>query len=149
MNKSLAHIKQQGSIYFWKYKTDGWLGSEWHFTADSAGCDFLTELFDHMRQSDFSCEPVIQITPVTQNILRVPDYNSPFKDMAELRFTYQPSGSHYYDWSIVDNQNKVEITFGKAMFAEWSRAVLDVKNGKGNYSIGLNEDHTVFIWWKP
>lgn len=149
MNRSVPHIKQNGSIYFWKYKTDGWLGSEWHFTADSAGCDFLTNLFDRMRRSEFPCESVIQTSPVTQKILRIPNYDSPFKDMTELRFTYHPSGSHYYDWLIVDNKSSVEIVFGKAMLAEWDRAVLDVKNGRGNYSIGLNEDHTVFVWWMP
>lgn len=149
MNKSLPHIKQHGSIYFWKYKLDGWLGSEWHFTADPSGCDFLISLFDHMRRSEFTCEPVIRVSPVTQEILSVPDYDSPYKDMSELRFTYQPFSANFYNWLIVDNKNCVEISFGKAMLGEWNRAVLDVKNGIGNYSIGLNEDHTVFIWWMP
>jgi hypothetical protein len=149
MNNPLIPILQQGSIYFWKYKTDGWLGSEWHFTADPDGCYFLLELFDRMSRSEFICEFVIALTPVTQKILSVPNYDSPYKNMTELRFIYHPSGSHYYEWNIADNKNSVEISLGKAMLEEWRRAVNNADRGIGNYSIGINEDHTVFIWWMP
>ncbi|MBL7960881.1 hypothetical protein JNL27_11650, partial [bacterium] len=63
--------------------------------------------------------------------------------------SYRPAGSNYYEWTIVDNKNRVDITMGKAMLAEWKRAVLAVKNGNGDFSIGLNEDHTIFMWWMP
>ncbi|KAB2877601.1 hypothetical protein F9K33_16110 [bacterium] len=149
IRKPPAKIIQQGSIYFWKYKTDGWLGSEWHFTADPAGCDFLVQCFERLLQSEFPCELVIHLTPVSQKILRIPDYNSPFKNMDELQFSYRPAGSSYYEWTIVDNKSRVDITMGKAMLAEWKRAVLAVKNGNGDFSIGLNEDHTIFMWRMP
>ena len=149
MDKSVPHIKQSGNIYFWKYKTDGWLGSEWHCTADSGACKFLILLFDHMEHSEFLCEPVIALTPVTQDILRIPDYDSPYKNMTELHLIYQPFAPNYYDWHIADNKTAVEIFFGKAMLTEWKRAVMNVDQGIGNFSIGLNEDHIIFFWCPP
>lgn len=142
-------MKQNGNIYFWKYKTDGWLGSEWHISADKDACQYLLDLFDYMADSVFSCEPVMALTPVTQEILSVPDYDSPYKNMTELRFTYSPFAPHYYDWHITDNKTTVEIIFGKAMLAEWRRAVMNIDQGIGNFPIGLNEDHTVFFWCLP
>jgi hypothetical protein len=149
MDKSLPHIKKAGKIYFWKYKTDGWLGSEWHITADRDGGEYLIRLLDHMEHSEFTCQPVIPLSPVTQNILRIPDYDSPYKDMAELRLIYQPFAPNYYDWHIVDNKKTVEIFFGKAMLAEWRRAMMIILKDTGNLPIGLDEDHTVFFWCLP
>ena len=149
MDKSIPHIRQTGNVFFWKYKTDGWLGSEWHFTADRSACEYLIRLFDHMEHSEFTCEPVISLTPVTQKILRIPGYDSPYKNMTELRLMYMPFAPNYYDWHIADNKTAVEIFFGKAMLAEWRRAVLNIIQGKGDFPIGLNEDHTVFFWCLP
>ncbi|MBL7961059.1 hypothetical protein JNL27_12560, partial [bacterium] len=111
--------------------------------------DFLVQCFERLFQSEFPCELVIHLTPVSQKILRIPDYNSPFKNMDELQFSYRPAGSNYYEWTIVDNKNRVDITMGKAMLAEWIEAVQHIRNGTDNYSIGLNEDYTVFIWSMP
>ena len=149
MSRPNKSIPQQGRIYFWKYKTDGWLGSEWHLTADLPGCDFLSRLFVTMQKSEFPYETALSITPVTQNILRIPNYNSPFKNIEELRFSFQPSAPRHYDWIIVDNKNSVEIIFGKAMLTEWINAVQNIKSGVENTLIGLHEDYSIFVWHMP
>lgn len=146
MDHPQINIVQQGHVYFWKYKTDGWLGSEWHTTADQGGRSFLLELFDRMAASDTNCEAVIRLTPVSQEILDIPGYDSPYKNMSELHLIYFPTQSYYYEWNIVVNQLLVEIMMGPAMLKEWRRAVQDVKAGSDSYAIGINEDHTVFVW---
>lgn len=142
-------VSQEGSVYFWKYKTDGWLGTEWHFTADTKGCADLIELFDRMNTAAEICETVLPVTPVTPEILDIPDYDSPYKNMSEIDLVYFPFQSHYYEWDIIVNRDKVEIKIGRAMLQKWLQAATDVQKGIGNYSIGLHEDHTVFIWPHP
>lgn len=147
MNKNPVLKKQKGRIYFWKYKTDGWLGSEWHLAADTKGWNFLSQLFTYLLDSEFPVEAVIQTTPVDQKILRIPDYNSPYKDAAGLRIAYDPAGARFYDWVMTDNQSAVEIALGKAMLTEWIRVLHHKHHQNENQAIGLNEDFTLFIWF--
>lgn len=139
-------MKSIGCVYFWKYKTDGWLGNEWHCTADSYGCDYLLEVLTRITCSDVPMKVEIVLTPVNQSVLDIPEYNSPFENMQVLRFLYSPAASSFYEWSIAENGSTAEITLGKAMLNEWQRAVDDVKNGQSGYSIGLHEDYTVSFW---
>jgi hypothetical protein len=139
-------IQQRGSIYFWKYKTDGWIGSEWHFSADASGREFFISLLDEMILMDSPGKYLITVTPVTQKVLRIPNFNSPFENRVGLKLTYSPFDAYYNEWSVSDNENIVDISFGKIILNDWRRAVLEVKTGKDDRSIGLNEDHTVFVW---
>ena len=139
-------IKQRGSIYFWKYKTDGWIGSEWHFSADSSGRKYFMSLLDHMISLNSPGKCLIKVTPVTQKILRVPDFDSPFEDRSGLKLTYTPFASHYNAWSVGDNENVVDISFGKNVLLAWRRAVLESKSHKSDQIIGLDDDHTVYVW---
>jgi len=132
-------------IYFWTYKTDGWLGSEWQFVSDAAGCDFMLVMLNKMDLSPVRCKFDIPLSKVTQKVLALLDYDSPIKETTDLILTYDPSGTNYYDWRIADNKKSVEISFGKAMLAEWRRALADVKSGREDLSIGLNEDYCVFF----
>jgi hypothetical protein len=139
-------MKQRGLIYFWKYKTDGWIGSEWHFSADTSGRKFFVALMDQMTLLDSPSKYLIKITPVPQKILRIPDFDSPFEDRAGLKLTYTPFPSHYNEWSVGDNEDVVDISFGKNILTAWRRAVLEVTRVKGERSVGLNDDDTVFVW---
>ena len=141
-----SKLKQRGSICFWKYKTDGWIGSEWHFSADASGREFFIELMDQMKISAVPCRYAIEVTPVTRKILRMVNCDLPFEDRAGLKLTYKPSDAHYDEWSVGDNENIVDISFGKIILNEWRRAVEEPKGAENDRPIGLDEDHSVFIW---
>ncbi|MBX7150477.1 hypothetical protein K1X84_02470 [bacterium] len=139
-----SYLTQRGSIYFWKYKTDGWLGSEWHFTANAVGWNFFVELLNQIERSDSDCTFLISTKAVTQKILRVPDFNSPYENRDGLRLTYSPFESNYYEWSLSDNEHIVDISFGKAILHEWRRVMTESEERET--SIGLEDDHTIFVW---
>ena len=106
----------------------------------------MIDLFDQMHLSNITCKFDVHLAKIKQKILDLPNYDSPVKATSELILSYQPSGANFYDWFIADNKTSVEISFGRAMLAEWRQAVTDVKMGKGDFSIGLNEDHSIFFW---
>lgn len=140
----ISHLPQRGSIYFWKYKTDGWLGSEWHFAANEQGRKFFVELLNRMETAETDCTFLIKTKAVTQKILRVPDFNSPYENREGLKLTYSPFESNYYEWSVGDNEYIVDISFGKAILREWRRVLTEAQAGET--CIGLEDDHTVFVW---
>jgi len=139
--------KQTGRIYFWKYKTDGWIGSEWHLSADDNGFNYLMHVFERMSCSETGIEQDVVITPVTQRILAIPEYDSPVKNVPRLVLKFHPFDSNYYDWSIKDNKSCLEISFGRAILEQW-RQILnfgDARNTDENI-IGLNEEHSILVW---
>ena len=148
MKELSERIEQRGAIYLWKYKTDGWIGSEWHFSVDETGKIFFLSLLDEFEKCDTESRYSIQLTEVTQEVLEIPDFNSPFENRRELKLTFTPFDSHFNEWVVGDNENVIDIAFGRRILNDWRRLVLIEQEVIEDNGIGLNEDDTLFIWPK-
>jgi hypothetical protein len=81
---------QEGRLYVWRYADPrkAWRG--WHFTGDPAGCRSVRDLLDRMHAGE-ACHRTLRLEPVTDAILRVPNYGPKAKGRFEkLRIEYVP-----------------------------------------------------------
>lgn len=134
---------QAGRIFFWKFKSDGWLGSEWHFAADPAGSVFLQDLFDRMEITTERCDIRLSIMPVTREWLDRCDFDGAYEGRRFLRLVYDPSDGQAGEWSIRDNESTVEVSFGRTILRRWRQLLTEDSDER---TIGLGEDHVVFVW---
>ncbi len=135
----------QGSVYFWKYKTDGWIGSEWHFRADKTGKDFVIRLLKTIMLSDHPMRHVLKIKPVTRTIAALPCFYLPAENRSALILNFKPGESFAREWTIRDNEQTVDVSFGKAVATEWLETLSSSSKEPGK-PIGIGEDDVIFVW---
>jgi hypothetical protein len=134
---------QAGRIYFWKFKSDGWLGSEWHFSADEKGTAFFMKLLDRFEAMTNHDDVRLSVTPVTREWLDRCDFDGAYEDRRFLRLVYHPSEGHTDEWSIRDNESMVEISFGRAILRRWRQLLQENVDER---ELGMGEDYVVFVW---
>lgn len=146
MRRCGARIEQCGRLFLWKYKTDGWLGSEWHFSADSPGRRYFLNLLDGLEQSTREERRLLSLDPVTRSLARRPGLDLPTENRFGLRLRWQPSDGMFNVWHISDNQKIVDVEFGQRILVEWRRMVALPGRTGNDRILGLDEDHVIFIW---
>jgi len=86
---------------------------------------------------------VVPITPVSGDILRVCDFDGAYEDRAKLKLSYWPSDGQSDMWLVSDNEKLVDISFGRTILLNWRRLLIEMPEER---SLGLGEDHVVFVW---
>jgi hypothetical protein len=66
--------RQQGTIFLWRYRDRPRNDPGWHLSADPAGAVSLLQLLRLMRDSSYSSEQIIGISPPTPGVLAVPNH---------------------------------------------------------------------------
>lgn len=133
---------REGHVYFWKYKTDGWI--EWNFSADEKGQAYFRRLLDDLSAADYPQTSIVPITPVPRSILRIPDFAAPIENRRELRITYYPDAAHHDEWRLDDNESRIDLSFGRQVLSQWR--TLMANPSTADRAIEWNDDHSVFIW---
>lgn len=144
MTDGTSDISQRGHVYFWKFKTDGWLGSEWHLSTDRTGRIFMLELMDRWRRETRIRRCRLDISPVSRPVARLPGLDLPTENRQHLKLTYDPADASYDAWSIQDNEQTVDVQFGRTILAMWRKALTALPDD--DRSVGIGEDHTIFVW---
>ncbi len=133
---------REGHVYFWKYKTDGWI--EWNFSADEKGLAYFKRLLDDLSAVDYPQTCIVPITPVPRSILRIPDFAAPIENRQELRITYYPDAAHHDEWRLGDNESVIDLSFGKQILLQWQSLLRN--RGTEDRAMGLNDDYSIFVW---
>lgn len=144
MTDCKSNILQRGQIYFWKFKTDGWMGSEWHFSTDRVGRVFMLELMDRLGRETRIKSCRLEISPVPRHVARRPGLDLPTEDRRHLKLNYDPADASYDAWSVRDNEQTVDVQFGRTILAMWRGAMTGLPDD--DRSVGIGEDHTLFVW---
>lgn len=85
----------------------------------------------------------LSVTPVTRERLDRCDFDGAYEDRKYLRLVYYPSDGYAGEWSIRDNESTVEISFGRTILRRWRELLFQDSDER---SLGLGEDHVVFVW---
>ena len=149
MSNGLNEWMQDGRLYVWRYDTPGrgWRG--WHFAADAASCRSVANLLNRMRGGE-PCHRTLRLESVTDEILRVPNYNHATAGSFEkLRVCYAPD---FENLEISPEKGDLVMTVGNRRIGKLSSAFNQVEIGNGDFCIVAsdirNADPWMF-WWIP
>jgi hypothetical protein len=140
---------QEGRLYIWRYAKPrrGWSG--WHFTADPVGCRSIRNLLDRMNGGD-PCHRTLKLQPVTDAILRVPNYGQKVAGRFEkLRIEYVPECE---ELRLTPEDKALIMTVGAGRLRTLTAAFADVEVGRGDFGIGTSDSRKAdswMFWWMP
>ncbi len=86
----------------------------------------------------------LEISAVGRDTLDRCDFDGAYEDRARLKLTYWPSPAQADKWIISDNERIVDISFGRTILESWQRLLADESGN--DRTLGLGEDHVVFVW---
>jgi hypothetical protein len=147
MEEVIKKYSVKGKIHFWEFKDKNPNRRNWNFTADSEGCTSFIELLELMNCSLYSSKKLVTLSPPEQSQIDVPnDRNIYWRPKLKLNLNYRNNESSL--WIIKEDSDILEISFGTDKVREFIDAVSQVKENKGDFSIGDNNDnHILYFWW--
>jgi hypothetical protein len=132
--------QQRGTIFMWQDKNPSY--PEWNITADDNACDALLDLFDRMENGLYSSKKELRLTvPVkTAHALR------PFRTGTHLTIKYPKGRIEDDHWVLEQNGQRLVLNVGLERLRELRDAIVDMKEGGGDYLIG-GDQARMWIWW--
>ena len=145
MDSAIEKFKVKGAIYLWKYlsKQNSYPG--WNITADKEGCDSLSALMTVMENSDFPSKKSLRTErPIKQ--VKVANQTSTFGTLQFLTLRYIKEEMN--NWVIEEGENELVVLFGGKKLIELKRAINNVRDGQGDFSISDDKgENILYFWW--
>ena len=147
MRDPVHEWKQEGRIFVWRYAEPNRSWSGWHFTGDPTGCRSLRDLLARMS-GGIARYRTLDLAPVTQPILAVPNYGHDIKGCFEkLRIEFLPE---FPDLRMETDANSLTMTVGESRVRDLAAAFAEVEIGRGDFAIqtsdGRQKEQWMF-WW--
>lgn len=98
-----------------------------------------------MISSSHSVRHAVNIKPVSKAVAELPCIYLPVENRSVLILNFKPGESFSREWFIRDNEQTVDLSFGKIVAGEWLDAVLQSQKNRG-IPVGLGEDDVIYIW---
>ena len=136
-------------IYLWRYKENKRNYPGYHLTADTVGCDLLIHLAEELEKSESAITHEIELSPVNEKILAVPNNTRGNKTVVSFKFWNlvcipTVKKAHFvYD----DLYPTCTLELSPQQAGCIAEGVRDIKNGRGDYCIGGKNDHLLWFWW--
>jgi hypothetical protein len=144
--------KQQGNLYLWKYLENARNYPGWHMTANRSACQNLADLIEKMLSSPWSSQKVLNTEPPNEKILQVPNNRGgkAHWEAAQSLILKYPKKHKVTDDSFLlkEYKNTVELSLGKNSLELLRQGILEIPEGKGDYTIGTDEI-MLWFWWMP
>ncbi len=139
--------QQTGSVMLWRYTGNRRNFPGWHLTADPVGCASLITLLDAFVADGLPGSRTLIITAPTQAVLAVPNNRSAASIApGKLRLSFSSTAS---EWSFPQSMDPAEFSVGTDWLPVLRQALLDIPQGKGDYSIGPPGGSSLWLWWQP
>lgn len=136
-------------IYLWRYQENKRNYPGYHLTADAEGCDQLISLTEELEKTKSAVNHHIELSPVNEKILAVPNNTQGNKTVISLKF-----------WNLVcdpkfrkahfeyDNLYPIcTLELSPQQAGCIAEGVRDIKNGRGDYCIGGKGENLLWFWW--
>ena len=137
----VARWEKRGQIAMWTLNRP----PDWNIGMDAIACDSLHALLDLWRRARWSSKTRIALDrpTVTANGRRG---EAGFRLANELVLCHNQRDVQPETWDLSAASGSVTLVVGDAMIEELDRAILDVKAGNGDYSIGVPGGR-LWVWW--
>lgn len=150
--EEINKFKISGQIYFWKFLENKIKFPGWNLTADQTGCESLLQLFELMKQNEWSTKKEIQTVVPTELQIKVPNNqngNAKWKYAKTQILNYRRTSASD-EWMISENSDTVEIRFGTDKLTEFENSISKVQKGSGDFAISdfeENDANILYFWW--
>ncbi len=102
-------------------------------------------LVDFLSQATAETKRTIDVSMPTASELSVPNYKVKAVSANKLIIVFDPGNDEA--WRIISDERKVAFTVGQVGLRKFRDGLLDIQNGKGDYSIG-DKGQEVWFWWR-
>lgn len=150
--EEINKFKISGQIYLWKFLENQRNYPGWNLTADKTGCESLLQLFEMMKQTEWSSKKEIQTAVPTELQIKVPNIqngNAKWKYAKTLILNYKKNSASD-EWMIAENSDTVEIRFGTDKLTEFENSISKIQKGSGDFAISDFEESDasiLYFWW--
>ncbi|MGR4894438.1 hypothetical protein ACIPR8_04025 [Stenotrophomonas sp. LARHCG68] len=142
--------KQAGTLVLWYYAGNDRNYPGWHLTADAEGGHSMIALLDALTHDSAPATRTLQITPPTAAHLGVPNNRAgvAWRTPGKLRLTFS---NDPHTWGLAMEQDLAVLAFGTEGTAAIRDGLLDVLQGRGDYSITIpgGTGTPLWFWWWP
>lgn len=135
---SVTRWKQSGQVAMWRSDQR----DNWSLSADSAGCDSLNELLNLVIKAQWSSSVIVKLALPKQTAFG-PSKQLQTVESFTLSFPKESVNSDHWEFEIEEN---LTLELGSGRIIELLGAIEDIRNGKGDYSIGPSRN-PLWIWW--
>ena len=146
--------QQEGEIFAWYYSDGSKNYRGWHLTASDTGANSICLLLKaFLEEADFRHRKV-SLSPVTPDILEVPNYRKKADWARSLELVYNPNTEHSSQWKLEKEGDALTLGLGQTSLNELLEAFKGLPKGEGDYRIGptdekADDDQFIWIWWHP
>jgi len=137
--------KQKGSVYFWKYISNPKNYAGWHLTCNKEGCDSVLELIGCFIEGGEDSRRTLNISAPGNDQLKVPNCSDKSRSPIKLVISYRSLDSEVWDFS--EENGKLVLSVGVKHLSKFKNGLVDISQGKGDYSIG-NKGQELWFWWQ-
>jgi hypothetical protein len=111
----------------------------------------LARLFELMGQCEWSTSKMSKTSTPTVNELSVPFNRNGIANWttkSKITFSLKRNENRTH-WLMIENREELEISFGEEKLKKLKEAVVDIANGKGDFSISdETEENILTFWWR-
>jgi hypothetical protein len=137
-----------GQVCLWRYRERTRNYPGFHLSADRHGCDQLLTLLGSLAKARTSQIGHIALDPVTAAVLAVP--NNRDAEVSAYRHwelivdpRFPPERLHF---AVVGDRVRTELS--PVQVESLAAGVQDIRERRGDYSIGDDDDHQIWFWWQ-
>ena len=137
-----------GRVCLWRYREHARNYPGFHLSADPASCVQLIALLDTLAAARRPEIGTVVLDPVTAAVLAVPNnrgatisaYQS-WELLVDPRFP--PERLHF---TVINARVRTELSAPQV--ESMMAGLADIREGRGDYSIGDEDDHQLWFWWQ-
>src|SRR5688500_7972506 len=136
-----------GQICLWRYRENARSYPGFHLSADPAGCAQLITLLQGLSKARAPQIGHVVLDPVTASVLAVPNNaGATISAYQHWELLVDPRFSpEQLQFSVVGNRARTEVS--KVQLEALAAGIEDIRQGRGDYSIG-DDDHQLWFWWQ-
>jgi hypothetical protein len=139
-----------GRICLWRYTDAKHNHPGFHLSADVAGCNQLLRLLGTLAKARKSELGTVVLDPVGPAELAVPNArhgNARFSSYARWELLVDPRFPPEQLRFVVTN-DRVRTELSPAQVESLIGGVQDIREGRGDYGIGDEDEHMLTFWWQ-
>jgi len=136
-NPEIAHWRQRGNVYLWRFPTDVRNYPGWQCTADAEGCRSLVEMLTIMASSEWSSKIDIALTAPTPEITSLTGFTRGERWSYPGRLTlHYPGNTVDADlWRWSGDLRTPTLSLGSSMLVKLVDAFEKVGRGIGDFCV--------------
>jgi hypothetical protein len=137
-----------GKVSLWRYRERARNYPGFHLSADRLGCDQLLTLLSSLMKARTPRIGNVALDPVTPAMLAIPNNRdaaiSAYRHWALVVDPgFPPERLHF---TVTNDRVQTELSVVQAESV--ADGVRDIRERRGDYAIGDEEDHQLWFWWQ-